>query len=120
MNNNKLSLENGAGENGRIVGGLVAPRLKRKIAAVRAAIAKAGYAETTIAARVADFTRVLSKLTPPWLEEAAGIAAGAKVDVNDLLALNCLPPDLFSRGGDELHLVHGGGGETEYSVQDPR
>ncbi|MDP6776727.1 MAG: C45 family autoproteolytic acyltransferase/hydrolase [Candidatus Latescibacteria bacterium] len=48
--------------------------------------------DAEIRARVKDFTRRTRKVARHWLDEAKGLADGARVDVDDILILNCPPP----------------------------
>jgi len=51
----------------------------------------------TIKTRADRFYRVLERAAPQWIEEAQAISEAAKVELWQLLALNCLPPNFWEQ-----------------------
>lgn len=87
-----ITLNKSSRENGRMIGLAVRTALQRRIRATRRDQRKGRIPDAVIDARVRDFQRVLARVAPSWLDEAAGTAQGASVRLEDILMLNCLPP----------------------------
>lgn len=81
--------------------GIVQGELQREVLRERLgrilARAEATGSTLELQERAERFSKVLSAAAPHWLDEAAGIAAGAGCELWTLLALNCLPRDFWGR-----------------------
>ncbi len=86
-----LRLDGDAYRNGQMLGRACRTALRARDRETRAMLRQCRVAPTTVAARVADFARLLKRMAPHWLDEAAGLAAGSGVAVERILAWNCLP-----------------------------
>ncbi len=86
-------------ENGKILGKSCAKYLRERLRLIDSKIKKTTYKQSELQAGINDFTAVLKKVVPHWLEEAKGIADGARIPVDKLLLLNCLPHDFFKQAG---------------------
>lgn len=87
-------------QNGRLLGRLWKGALRARIIATRKIQKKQHIADALLRLRIREFTDVLRKATPQWLDEAKGISEGAGIAVDDLLMLNCLPPGFYPPGGN--------------------
>lgn len=94
-----IILDKGYFGNGKLIGIISKPVLRRHILKTREIQKLQKISDKEINARVADFSRLLAKITPHWLEEANGLARGAGIALNDLLMLNCLPYNFYQSGG---------------------
>lgn len=90
-------------QNGILLGGLWKKALRTRITETRKIQKQRRISDELLNRRVNEFSDVLRKTTPQWLNEAEGIAQGAGITVEDLLMLNCLPPGFYPphpRGGN--------------------
>lgn len=94
-----MAIDKSAYENGLLLGKLTGKYLRRKRDTICGVIKRTGYMGNIFRSRSRDFAALLKKVAPAWLEEAKGIADGAGMNADELLMLNSLPPDLFSKGG---------------------
>lgn len=81
-------------ENGRVIGRSCGGVLRRRIRETRRLQKQHRIADAVMAARIRDFTRLVRRVDRTWLDEAGGLAQGARVALDDILMLNCPPPDL--------------------------
>ena len=95
-----MRIEGTPAQNGRTIGRLWGGALRERIAETRRIQKRRRIRDAEIKARVKDFARGLRKVAPHWLDEAAGMAKSAGSPVEELLMLNCLPADFYSRGND--------------------
>jgi hypothetical protein len=100
MKTDPVMLNKSARANGEIMGKQCAKYLRLRLAATRKQQKLKRISDAEKIARVNDFTKVLKKTAPDWLEEVAGLAAGAKVKAEDILYLNCLPVGFYQPGGN--------------------
>ncbi|MFA6715856.1 MAG: C45 family autoproteolytic acyltransferase/hydrolase [Victivallaceae bacterium] len=94
-----LTIDKSAYENGLLQGKLTGKYLRRKLDTIRKIAQKTDYSGNVFTSRSRDFTNLLKKVAPAWLEEAKGIADGAGMNADELLMLNSPPSDTFSKGG---------------------
>lgn len=88
-----ISLDGDDYANGRTLGRASPGVLRARIRRVLALQKRQRYPQAVLSARVRDFARLVAKLAPGWLAEVRGIADGSGVAADDLLLINCLPPD---------------------------
>ena len=81
--------------NARTLGRAARAVIRRRVRETRAIQRKQRIPDALIDARVSDFARRVRKVSPHWLSDARGLAEGAGLKPDDILMLNCLPPDLY-------------------------
>ncbi len=86
---------------GRMLGELWAQTLRKRVAATRRLQKRHHIPDSELSARVRDFRKILRAVAPHWLREAAAICKAAGISTDELLMLNCLPPDFHTRAGAE-------------------
>jgi len=83
-------------QNGRKMGLHSKNILKKRILQVES-IRKAGKVSSrTLSSRVKEFTSLLLKVSPHWLDEIKGQSETSGLDMSSLVGLNCLPDGFFS------------------------
>lgn len=89
-----FELSNNFARNGQQIGQLTATVLRRRIADKQRQLKQQHQSARAIQAYLKDFKKVIRRAAPHWLIEAAGMARGAGVAMDDILLLNCtiLPP----------------------------
>ncbi len=88
---------------GRMRGRMCAVILRKRIAKTRRVWNKRKFPLAVIEARIRDFSAIVRKVAPHWLEEVSGLADGARVAKNDILMLNCLPPGFYPAQAPGMH-----------------
>ncbi|MFH0964063.1 MAG: C45 family autoproteolytic acyltransferase/hydrolase [Planctomycetota bacterium] len=83
-------------ENGRAMGRLCRKALRDRVRVTRAMQRAKRIPQGELRARAAAFKELLRKVDEGWLEEAAGLARGAGVTLEEILILNALPGRFYS------------------------
>jgi isopenicillin-N N-acyltransferase-like protein len=94
--NDFIEIRGTAREVGRHTGRLAKAAITERLALVRDAQRTSGVSDGQLASRAKEFASHLERHAPHWLDEAAGVAEGAAVTTEDILALNCLPASLHT------------------------
>ncbi len=88
-----FELSGNAARNGLQLGRLAAAVLRKRIAGRRRQMEQQRQPARVSRAYLREFKDILRRAAPHWLTEAAGMARGAGVAINDILWLNCpFPP----------------------------
>jgi acyl-CoA:6-aminopenicillanic acid acyl transferase len=87
-------------QNGVTLGKLSSKVLRERIISMKKIQKQQRISEKIMKARANDFADALKKVAPQWLEEVAGMAKGCSVIFDDILKLNCLPPDFYPPTGN--------------------
>lgn len=120
-NSDFLILNKGYFGNGKLLGRLCKSALQRRIRQTSRIQKLQKIPEKEMNARVADFTRLLARVAPQWLEEADGLARGAGSAIKDLLKLNCLPHGFYPSGGGCTSFLEIGRDENRlFKIRDER
>lgn len=82
------------------IGTLARRDLLRRVKLAQKTLRDRKYNRKTMTARVADFKNCLGRVAPEWIREAAGMAKGAGLGLDDILMLNCFPFE-YALYGDE-------------------
>ena len=78
--------------NGEMLGRAGRTALRRRVARLRRSLRKRRVSERLLAARLREFAGVVRNKAPRWLDEVKGMADGAGVAAEDILAVNVPPP----------------------------
>jgi hypothetical protein len=95
-----IAIDKDSFKKGEMLGRLAAEMMSNRIKSMKKIQKKQGITEKILSARIKDFERVLKKAAPKWLDEVAGMAKGSRVKREDILKLNCLPPDFYPPTGN--------------------
>jgi hypothetical protein len=95
-----IAIDKDSFKKGETLGRLSAQVLSGRIKSMKTIQKKQGISEKILNARIKDFERTLKKAAPKWLDEVAGMAKGSGVKREDILKLNCLPPDFYTTTGN--------------------
>jgi hypothetical protein len=116
-----FTLDKGYYGNGLLLGKLFKSALHKRITTVRKFQNKGNFSTKELMARVSDFSRLLAKIQPLWLEEVQGVAKGAGVDANDILLINCLPAGFYPPYGGCTSFIDIGRHENRlFKIRDER
>ena len=119
--NSITKLDKSSGENGHCMGRACRAALRQRIRHTRQDQRRGRIADAFIEARVRDFRRILARVARTWLDEAAGMAKGAGVGVDDILMLNCLPPGFPTTPGGCTSFIRVGRTENQlFKIRDER
>jgi isopenicillin-N N-acyltransferase like protein len=87
-----LKLDKSPFINGKLIGSNSKKHLYKRIRIIKKLLKQQKVRGEIIAAQIRDFTNILKKTVPHWLEEIKGVAEGAGMSTDDLIFINCHPP----------------------------
>ena len=97
----RVLLKGAPREIGRAYGALVEPVLRNRVRRLWEVAAAAGWSREQLVERAGRFRGFVERIAPEWLDEVEGIAKGAGVGAEALLALNSLPQGFWTRASAE-------------------
>ena len=97
----RVLLKGAPREIGRAYGALVEPLLRNRVRRLWEVAAAAGWSREQLVERAGRFRGFVERIAPEWLDEVEGIAKGAGVGAEALLALNSLPQGFWTRASAE-------------------